>query len=258
MCTVSYAGRSDTGRQRSANQDRWGVDVEQGLYIVADGVAGSSDGALAAQLVIDLLPDYLRRRGRPEVDDGADQLGRAVGELSDDLHAQGRSDPGIAGATSTVVAAVITGSRALIAHLGDSRAYLFRDAKLDQLTRDHSLIQALIDAGDVAIEDANKHPARVVVTRFVAMNPPALPDVTKVDLHAGDRILICSDGLHGVVGGPNLAQILGAHGDPAEACDALIEAANDAGGPDNITTVVIDISARTTADSNTAEQQQIS
>ena len=99
MCTVSYAGRSDTGRQRSANQDRWGVDAEQGLYMVADGVAGSSDGALAAQLVIELLPEYLRRR-KPEVDDAADQLRAAVGELSDDLHTQGQSDPSIAGAES--------------------------------------------------------------------------------------------------------------------------------------------------------------
>jgi PPM family protein phosphatase len=244
MCTVSYAGRSDIGQQRSSNQDRWLVDVEQCLYMVADGVGGSSDGALAAQLVIELLPVYLQRRLEPDVDDAADQLRRAVGGLSDDLHAQGRSDPRIAGATSTVVAAVITGSQALISHLGDSRAYLFRDHKLDQLTTDHSLVQALIDAGEVAIEDAKKHPARLVVTRFVAMNPPALPDVTTVDLHDGDRILICSDGLHGVVAGPNLAQILGAHGDPAEACDALIKAANDAGGPDNITAVVIDIPAR--------------
>jgi PPM family protein phosphatase len=201
----------------------------------------------------------LRRRLEPDADDAADQLRLAVGELSDDLHAQGRSDPRIAGATTTVVAAVITGSRAMIAHLGDSRAYLFRDKKLERLTSDHSLIQALIDAGQVAIEDADKHPARLVVTRYVAMDPPALPDVTTVDLHAGDRILICSDGLHGVVDGANLAQILGAHGDPAEACDALIEAANEAGGPDNITAVVIDIFAGAApVNSNTAERQQIS
>ena len=241
---VQYAGLSDTGRQRSSNQDRWGADAEQSLFIVADGVAGSTDGALAAQLVIELLPTYVARHLTPdELDDSAapESLGRAVAEFSDDFRVYGNTDSRVAGAASTVVAVVVAGSRALVAHLGDSRAYLYRARRLQRLTRDHTLIQDLIDAHEVAVEDADKHPARATVTRHVAMYPQALPDTVAVDLQAGDRILLSSDGLHGVVDEPSLVQILDSHPVPDDACAALIEAANRAGGPDNITAVVIDI-----------------
>ncbi len=244
MCALDFAGRSDTGRKRSDNQDRWAADAEQGLFMVADGVASSSDGALAAQMAIELLPGYVARHLKhDDLDDAGarNRLGRALAELSDDLHAHGRTDQRHAGATTTLVAAVVSESRAVIAHLGDSRAYLHRRQELRRLTCDHSLIQALVDAGEVAAADAAKHPARSVITRHVAMNPPALPDTAAVDLRPGDRILLCSDGLHAVIGADLLIQILGAQRDPDHACAALIAAANDAGGPDNITAVVIDV-----------------
>jgi protein phosphatase len=247
---VVCAGRSDTGRKRSVNQDRWVAAPDQGLYVVADGIAGSSNGALAAEMVIELLPDYCARHLKPtDLDDAevAEQFSRAVAELSDDLYARGRSDLRIGGATSTVVAVVVTESRLLIAHLGDSRAYLCRDQKVRRLTGDHSMVQELIDRGEVAIEDAAEHPSHGVVTRYVGMAPPALPDISAVDLQPGDRILLCSDGLHGVVDDQTLANILAAHPDPDHSVDELIAAANDAGGPDNITAVIIDIPTVVTA-----------
>jgi protein phosphatase len=264
MYVLDYAGRTDTGRQRSVNQDRWDADAGLGLFMVADGVASSSNGALAAEMVIELLPQYVARHLKPEDFDDAgasERLGRAVGELSDDLHAHGRSDARLAGATSTLVTVVVTDSRALVAHLGDSRAYLYRAPQLQRLTCDHSLIQELINAGEVDAADAAEHPARSVLTRHVAMTPPALPDAAAVDLQPRDRILLCSDGLHGVVDDASLAGILGAHRDPGEACDALIQAANAAGGPDNVTAVVIDLPAVepvAAGSSNTAERQVVS
>ncbi len=253
MNPLPHAGRSDTGRKRSANQDRWGADVDQGLFVVADGVATSSNGELAAQMVTELLPAYLRRHltGGPDDPDAADRLGRAVGELSDDVHARGLADASLAGANSTVVAAVITGSRALIAYLGDSRAYLWRSQQLRLLTRDHSLIQELINRGEITAAEGAKHLARGVLTRHVGMAPPARPDTAAVELHPGDRILLCSDGLHGVVGDAVIAEILGAQRDPSDACDALIAAANTAGGPDNITVIVVDIPASAQAAGST-------
>jgi PPM family protein phosphatase len=244
MCALDFAGDSDTGQKRTTNQDRWAADAQQGLFMVADGVASSSDGALAAQMVIELLPGYVARHLKhDELDDAGarKRLGRALAQLSDDLHDHGRTDPRLAGATTTLVAAVVSESRAVIAHLGDSRAYLHRGQELQRLTSDHSLIQALVDAGEVAAADAAEHPARSVITRHVAMNPPALPDTATVDLRPGDRILLCSDGLHSVIGEEPLIQILGAQRDPGDACAALIASANDAGGPDNITAVVIDV-----------------
>ena len=242
MCALVFAGCSHVGRRRSENQDRWTADSGLGLFAVADGVASSSDGALAAQMVIELLAGYVGRRLKPDdlgdVDAPA-RLGRALAELSDDLHAHGRTDPRLSGAATTVVAAVVDESRAVVAYLGDSRAYLMRERRLRALTVDHSLVQALIEVGDVPLAEAGHHPARGMLTRHVAMAPPALPDATRVDLQAGDRILLCSDGLHGVVDEERLAQILSTQIDPDEACEVLIGAANDAGGPDNITAVVI-------------------
>lgn len=263
MGTVECAGRSDTGRRRSTNQDRWALDAEQGLYMVADGVASSSDGALAAELATERLPAYVRRHlgGEHRGDaDAAIRLRDAVAQLSDDLHHHGRTDPQLCGATTTVVAAVITESVALVAHLGDSRAYLYRGNRLQQLTCDHTLIQALIEAGEVSAEEAGKHPARSTLTRHVAMAPPALPDVSALQVQAGDRILLCSDGLHGVVDAASMQEILAAPADPGDVCSALIEAANDAGGPDNITAMVIDITstAPPPVDAYATEPQEVS
>jgi PPM family protein phosphatase len=239
---VQYACLSDVGRQRSRNQDRWGADTEQGLFIVADGVASSNNGELAAAVVVELLPTYLRRRlesGEPSDPGLPGRLGDALVNLVTDLRAYAETDPRIAGSSSTAVATVVAGSRAFFAHLGDSRAYLYRDGQLQQLTQDHTLLQELIDTGQVEPGDADGHPARNVITRHVAMDPPVVPDVCAVDLQPEDRILLCSDGLHGVVDDGVLAGILGAHPVPDDACAALIDAANSAGGPDNVTAVVI-------------------
>lgn len=242
---VQYSGLSDVGCERSDNQDRWGADDDQYLFIVADGVGGSRDGALAAQTMVDILPGYVKhhlpldQRGQP---DAPERLARAVSELSDDLHGKAQTDARYVGANSTLVAVVISGSRALVAHLGDSRAYLHRgESPLQRLTRDHTLVQALVDAHQVDAADTGRHKARSVVTRYMGMQPPAKADGSAVELQNGDRILICSDGLHGVIKEAGLAKIMALNPDPGYACAALIAAARDGGGPDNITAVVINI-----------------
>ena len=121
-----------------------------------------------------------------------------------------------------LLAMAIAGPRALVAHLGDSRGYLYREEQLHRLTRDHSLIQALVDAGEVEPEDAREHPSRSVITRHVGMVPPAHPDVSSVKLQPADRLLLCSDGLHGAVDDESLAEILGARRTAGDTCAALI------------------------------------
>jgi PPM family protein phosphatase len=243
MLTTTYAGLSDVGRQRKRNDDRWGADPAYGLYIVADGVGSTKHGDVAAELVVETLPTYVVRHF-----EGADphdrqlsaRLGNAVVEMCSALHARSQTDSNLAGAGTTLVTAVISDSRAVIAHLGDSRAYLFRAGQVQRLTSDHTIVQAVMDAGGLSEEEAKRHPNRSIVVRHVLMTPPAKPDVSEVDLQPGDRILLCSDGLSGVVDDATLTAVLGEHPDPAGACQALIASANDAGGPDNITAVVID------------------
>ena len=242
MAFMPYAGFSDLGRKRARNDDRWGADTALGLYVVADGVGSTSHGDLAAAMVVEMLPGYVARYlAGVDLRDAqvTERLGRAMVEMCNDLYARSRTEPLLASADTTVVAAVIGDSRAVIAHLGDSRAYLYRDGQLDRLTSDHTVVQAVIDAGELTAEQAAHHPSRSVVTRHVLMAPPARPDVRALDLRPGDRILLCSDGLHGLVDDATLAAILTDYPDPAAACQALIDAANHAGGPDNITAVVV-------------------
>ncbi len=245
MDATRYSALSDVGCERSENQDRWGADAEQRLFMVADGVGGSRDGALAAQTMVDILPRYVAHhlpRDRRDAADAPERLGRAISELSDDLHGKAQTDSRFAGANSTLVAVVVVGSRALVAHLGDSRAYLYRDGELTLLTRDHTLVQSLVDARQVQAEDAGNMRVRNVVTRYMGMKPPAKADASAVELAAGDRVLMCSDGLHGVVDQGTMARILDKHDDPGYACAALIAAAREGGGPDNITALVINVS----------------
>jgi protein phosphatase len=242
MAFMPYAGFSDLGRKRARNDDRWGADTALGLYVVADGVGSTSHGDLAAMLVVEMLPGYVAR-DLADVDlrdaQATERLGRAMTEMCNDLYVRSRTESLLASADTTVVAAVISDSRAVIAHLGDSRAYLYRDRQLERLTSDHTVVQAVIDAGELTAEQAAHHPSRSVVTRHVLMAPPARPDVRALDLRPGDRILLCSDGLHGLVDDATLAAILTDYPDPAAACQALIDAANRAGGPDNITALVV-------------------
>jgi PPM family protein phosphatase len=242
MAFMPYAGFSDLGRKRARNDDRWGADTALGLYVVADGVGSTSHGDLAAALVVEMLPGYVARYlAGGDLRDArvTEKLGRAMTEMCNDLYARSRTEPLLASADTTVVAAVINDSRAAIAHLGDSRAYLYRDRQVNRLTSDHTVVQAVIDAGELTPEQAAHHPSRSVVTRHVLMAPPANPDVRVLDLRPGDRILLCSDGLHGLVDDATLAAILTDYPDPGASCQALIDAANEAGGPDNITALVV-------------------
>jgi protein phosphatase len=229
--TILHACLSDRGRTHPANEDRWLADPEQGLYVVADGMADERP----AQLAVERLPGLLRSRlarvsdvGHPRA---AEAVRAAVAEVSEevrDLDATG----------STLVLALVGGDRALLAHLGDSRIYLLRDGRLRPLTRDHSCLQELVDLGVLTPEEAEGRP-NGGPTRFLGMWGEPVADVTVLDLHSGDRLLLCSDGLTGMLSDGELEEILAREAAPAEACRRLIDAANDAGGDDNITALVV-------------------
>jgi len=175
----------------------------------------------------------------------ADPVAAALTELSALVRQAGEERPGLTGMGATVVLAVLGGCHAHIAHLGDSRAYLLRKCRLERLTTDHTLVEVLIAAGELTPEQAEVHPARGHLTRYAGMAGEALPDTRVLELHPQDRLLLCSDGLTGVVDDDQLRTILDRGLEPRPTCEALIAAANAANARDNVTAVVVDVGAAT-------------
>ncbi|MCY7275751.1 MAG: protein phosphatase 2C domain-containing protein [Phormidesmis sp. CAN_BIN44] len=235
----TYAGLTDPGRVRQQNQDCWVADLKQGSYIVSDGVAGGFAGDLAAKYVVEALPRLLQQRLHQFVGSiEAFPLQDVIVELSNCLRSKAENQPGLDGMGATVVVALIQQSQALIGHLGDSRAYLWRQGTLQQLTKDHALVQLLLDCGEVTSEEAVSHPSRSQLTRYVGMGEPVLPEIQFVQLQPGDHLLLCSDGLTNMLKDDELLTILNQEGTLQEACQALIDSANVAGGRDNITALL--------------------
>jgi PPM family protein phosphatase len=239
------AGLSDVGRYREQNEDHWTADPERGVFVVSDGMGGRVAGELASKIVAEVLPDFLVKSldgiGELSGADAKQAVMHAIIELSELIHRESSKRPDFFGMGATVVLAVIRPPHALLAHVGDSRAYLLRGQVLRQLTKDHSIIQMLIDMGQLAPEHAAMHPARAQITQFVGMESQVFPDVTYLEVQPGDRLLLCSDGLTGMIDDGAIQHILNGCSDDAPlACHALIDAANTAGGKDNITALIID------------------
>lgn len=243
MTALRWAGLSDRGRVRERNEDRWSVDVGLGLFIVSDGMGGRPAGEVASEVVVTTLPTLVATHlGAPPdlaAPDATQRLGTVLAELSVGLREGSQDMPRLAGMGATAVVALVSQATALIAHVGDSRAYLWREPNMHRLTRDHSLAQALIDAGAITDQQAVDHPGRGQLTRHIGMAGDVLPEMRRITLHPADRLLLCSDGLTGMLDDNRIAMILNGCPDPHHACRALIEAANEAGGTDNITVLVV-------------------
>lgn len=228
------AARTDAGR-RGKNEDRYLDRPARGLWAVADGMGGHKAGEIASTQVIEGLD------GLGAYESGYAYLNAMVETLQQanrSLIAQGRT-PGRAGPIgSTVVALLIHEARYACVWAGDSRAYLRRDGKLAQLTRDHSLVQALIEAGSLSPEQSRRHPRAHVITRAVGVDDPLRPDIAYGVVEPGDRFLLCSDGLTEAVEDDEIAAGL-ATSDPQAAADGLMELALSRGARDNVTLVVI-------------------
>ncbi|GLY90177.1 MerR family transcriptional regulator [Actinoallomurus iriomotensis] len=232
---IRYAVRSDTGRVRPSNEDAAYAGAR--LLAVADGFGGEGRGAPASAAVIEAL--------RPldtdiPAGDLLNALDQAVHDADAALRGITRDDPSMEGVGSTLTALLWSGSRLGLVHIGDSRAYVLRDGELFQITHDHTHVQSLIDEGRLTPEEGASHPQRSLLLRALAGRGVAA-DLKLREARPGDRYLLCSDGLSAVVPLPAVQDTLAAAADPDDAVRRLVDLANDAGGPDNVTCVVADV-----------------
>jgi protein phosphatase len=241
---MEISGLSDKGKVRGANQDAWFADGDLGLLLVSDGMGNESGGALAAEIVAKAVPEIVRQEGLnlSNLNDpfALDIISKQLVELNRHVHDSAMGAAGLSGMGATLVLALVRGDRAMIAHLGDSRAYLLRDEFMLSLTKDHSVLRMLLEAGEVAEEEIKSHPARGKITRYIGMEDDVPPDITMMHLENGDRLLLCSDGLTNMLSEKEIAGQLRKTVSPKAVCRYLVDAANAAGGKDNITVVLAD------------------
>lgn len=233
----TWATRTDPGKVRDHNEDSvWpetdGSTEEAVIVAVADGMGGHAGGEVASSVALDTAMSV---GGEPAMRIQAANV--AVVDAA-------KARPRLAGMGTTLTLGILDPDGDFdLGHVGDSRAYLWRSDELRQVSKDHSYVADLIEAGELDPEQAASHPYRSVITRAVGLDPTVEVDSYGVVLEVGDRILLCSDGLTDMLDDEDIAAILGDVEDPGEAADALVDAANEAGGVDNISVVVVDVGA---------------
>jgi PPM family protein phosphatase len=239
--TLRSAVGSDVGRRRENNQDS--AVTSPRILAVADGMGGHAHGEVASAVAISAVLDLdARLRG---VDLAGVDLLAALRDTIDDAAARltglAQQNPDLRGTGTTVVAFLVDGARIGVLHLGDSRAYLLREGQLHRLTRDHTLVQSLVDEGRISEAEAASHPRRSWLVKTLQDSSTPEPDLFHVEGRPGDRYLICSDGATAVLEDEQLHEVLATVAEPAAAVGELIARANAGGGPDNITCVVADL-----------------
>jgi len=223
---------TDTGRVRDHNEDAY--IVEPPLYAIADGMGGANAGEVASQLALETIGE-MQRAGETTLDDEVREANRVV-------FARSGEDTKFAGMGTTVTAALASADALHLVHVGDSRAYLLRAGSLRQLTRDHTLVDRMVQAGEISRDEADVHPHRNVLIRALGTEPKVDVEALDLGLLEGDQVLLCSDGLHDMVTESQISAILDvARGAPQDAAERLVRAANRAGGIDNITAIVLEV-----------------
>jgi protein phosphatase len=247
---LEIATRSDPGRVRAHNEDSIFVNQASGLVVIADGMGGYSAGEVASGMATTLLSSGLasafaeRGPGEREVDGrrswARTALGREVASTNEVIYEAAMNRPDYSGMGTTVVAAVFHDDAVTVAHVGDSRLYRLHGSDLSRLTRDHSLLQEQIDAGIIAGDEVRTAKNKNLLTRAVGVEPVVEAEIREHDAQPGDVFLLCTDGLTDVLDDDRIAGILLAQGANPQVCaDMLVDQANAAGGPDNVTVAVV-------------------
>jgi PPM family protein phosphatase len=238
---------TDTGRKRRRNEDAY--VVEPPLFAIADGMGGAQAGEVASRLAAAAL-----RESGPGAGGGEDRILDLIQEANRRVYDRSSTDPNTSGMGTTITVALVEEERVAFGHVGDSRAYLIRDNRIEQLTEDHSLVNELVKSGKLSAEEAEMHPQRSVITRALGTDPDVDVDTFSVPAQTGDVFLLCSDGLTDMVAQEEILDVVERNRDDIDgAVRGLVRAANRGGGEDNITVVAFDITDVAVHDGRTKE-----
>jgi protein phosphatase len=233
---ADYIVKTDPGRQRRQNEDS--AYARAPLFVVADGMGGAQAGEVASHIAVEVFEQGLPDTGNPE-----ERLAQRVREANRQIHDRSLAEHGREGMGTTITALWLEDSQVSIAHVGDSRAYLFRDGELRRLTQDHTLVDELVRRGKLTEEQAAEHPQRSIITRALGPEKDVDVDTVTYEVRPGDVLLLCSDGLTGMVSEERIAKVLAGAPTLEQAGNQLIDEANAAGGRDNITVVACRLEA---------------
>lgn len=243
-------GITDVGQRRDHNEDAFLVEEALGLYVVADGMGGHAGGGTASRLAVETIRNTVAHAREQEPDRFAaggedetrvpDLLQHAVEEACAVIYRTAQGDPELAGMGTTVTAALLDGRTAFVAHVGDSRCYLLREGRIYQVSEDHSLVNEQLKAGAISAEEAKNSRFKNIITRSVGFEQQVQVDLMGLELEAGDSVVLCCDGLSNLVDDPEILHIV--EESPLDVAPGrLVALANDRGGDDNITVVVIKV-----------------
>jgi serine/threonine protein phosphatase PrpC len=259
MAQIDAFGLTDVGKKRKHNEDAYALDETEGLFIVADGMGGHAAGEVAAKITVETIGEFIAATRQKEeatwpfkynheLHFNSNRLAIAIEKANERVMSAVAAQPWLKGMGTTVVAGLLNEKILSLAHVGDSRAYLYRAGELTRLTDDHSWVHEQVSAGILTEEEAKTHPLKNVVTRALGGGPSVAPDLREMEFSRGDAFLFCSDGLTTMLSDEEIRDSIAVDETrTAEAlCQGLVDLANDKGGVDNITVVYVRIPGRAT------------
>lgn len=234
--------KTDTGRKKANNEDSCFILPGRDIYMVADGVGGHNSGEIASRIAVGHIAEELMNKDIPDSElELRNYFSEIISKVNMDIWNESVANEESKGMATTLVMAYIKGNRAFFANIGDSRGYVVRKGEIEQITRDHTCIEELVQIGEITREEAKNHPDRNIITRALGGESKVEADFYKIDIFPGDVIILCTDGLHGELEEQEILDIVNKYDNMTDLSNELTKAANKKGGNDNITVITLKV-----------------